>query len=410
MNEPSAEEVRQAVDAELLPAKVTPQLPAVAELHAMTPAQARVDAVANVLHKAYERASTLELNPEQVTRLKADFPDEAFKLGAGGNPDLLYIEHAYLRDRFDEVIGMGQWALVRTKPHWGEDYTTAKGQKATRIYADCALLIKGCLVSEAIGEMSYFHNNASQTYGDAAEGSETAAFRRCAKKLGVGLQAWKKDYCEGWMQRHKKEFRPAQPSQAPTRPAPAAPPKPAETPSRVPTAATKAWFLKQLPEPAKGMALSYFTEVGAILPTEGLEDLPLANVPTTKDELKALLGAIEHFASSGEAVAAFPPHRDAPIIPPKEEAKESAPEGDKPEDAEDAPWRSFVIPFGKMAGKTLAEVDKKFLYGFWAGYTVETEWNGKPKKAETIAKDRAFRVALDDAGRHYEFKKPEDKQ
>jgi hypothetical protein len=119
---------------------------------------------------------------------------------------------------------MGQWALVRSRPHWGEDFVTGKGQKAVRIYADCALLIRGCLVSEAIGEMVYYPNNAIQSYGDAEEGSETAAFRRCAKKIGVGLQAWKKDFCEAWMkgrqnpqaktytvQSHKQEEKPVAP-------------------------------------------------------------------------------------------------------------------------------------------------------------------------------------------------------
>lgn len=383
---------------------------------AMTPAQARVDAVANVLHKAYERASTLELTPEQVTRLKADFPDEAFKLGAGGNPDLLYIEHAYLRDRFDEVIGMGQWALVRTKPHWGEDYTTAKGQKATRIYADCALLIKGCLVSEAIGEMSYFHNNASQTYGDAAEGSETAAFRRCAKKLGVGLQAWKKDYCEGWMKRHKGGFRPAQAPQAPSRPAPAtAPPtKPADTAPRVPTLATKAWFLKQLPDAAKEMATNYFIEVGALLPTEALSDLPLANVPTSKDELKAVLGAIEHFGETGEAAAAFPPHRDAPIIPPKETEKPIEVPRDKPgADAPDEWFMKIVVPVphkGQKRDEYLKSPDtigslyearhqddsaRNRLFGFAYNYEAKGWTKNTGQQMPPSAADIKFREALD---------------
>lgn len=174
----------------------------------LTPAQARVEAVASVLAAAYAKASTLELSPEAVLKLKADFPDEAFKQGAAGKADLIYIEHAFLRDRFDEALGMGQWALVRTRPHWGEDFRTSKGEQATRIYADCALLVRGALVSEAIGDMVYYPNNATQNYGDAAEGAVTAAFRRCAKQFGVGLQAWKKDFCEGWWARRRAERAP----------------------------------------------------------------------------------------------------------------------------------------------------------------------------------------------------------
>lgn len=73
--------------------------------------------------------------------------------------------------------------------------------------------------------------------------------------------------------------------------------------------------------------------------------------------------------------------------------------------APDAPWRSFPVPFGKMAGKKLAEIEKKYLFGFWANFVVETEYQGKPKKPETIAKDTAFREMLNEAGAHYGFVK-----
>ena len=48
---------------------------------------------------------------------------------------------------------------------------------------------------------------------------------------------------------------------------------------------------------------------------------------------------------------------------------------------------------------------KNYLFGLWANYTVETEYKGKSKKPETIAKDKTFREMLDLAGAHYEFTK-----
>ena len=182
----------------------------------LTPAQARVESVARTMDAAMNRASTLILTPEEITALKAEFPDDAFKPGAAGKEHLIYIEHAFLRDRFDQVLGMGQWACLRTRPHWAEEFETAKREKAVRIYADCALLVRGCMVSESIGEMVYYPNNTAQNYGDAAEGAVTAAFRRCAKNFGVGLQAWKKDYGDGWWARRRG-------GPPPVRPAPAAP-------------------------------------------------------------------------------------------------------------------------------------------------------------------------------------------
>lgn len=371
-----------------------------------TPAQARIEAVSSVLHSAYQKASLLQLTSEEIKALKADFPDEAFKLGAGGNDQLIYIEFAFLRDRFDEVIGMGQWALVRTRPHWGEDYVTGKGQKATRIYADCALVIRGCLVAEAIGEMSYFHNNATQSYGDAVEGSETAAFRRCAKKFGVGLQAWKKDFCAAWMQKHRNPtaVRVGYEKVSYEKPVPA-PAKPK------PLTANEAFkykmILKLKAEPGqdcRNIVTEYFQKIGALIPTEELEDLPLRFVPVSKEEMAALHKAITDFEAGGEAKRAFDPHIEGePTTKTKQATATQPPPAST--DSKDEPWRSFPTPFGKHAGVMLGNLDKNVLFGFWANYTVETHYNGKPKKEETIQKDRIFREMLDAAGRHYDFVK-----
>jgi hypothetical protein len=66
------------------------------------------------------------------------------------------------------------------------------------------------------------------------------------------------------------------------------------------------------------------------------------------------------------------------------------------------------MPFGKEAGIPLAKMPKNKLFGWWANYIVETEYNGKPKRPETIAKDQMFRAMLDEAGKHYAFTKPTD--
>lgn len=180
----------------------------------LTPAQSRINAVSRVMNSATERASTLILTPEESRALAADFPDEAFRYGAAGKENLIYIEHASLRDRFNEVLGLGQWTILRTRPHWAEEYQVWDKNKncykpAVRVYADCALLIRGCLVAEGIGDMTYHPDNPAMNFGDAAEGAQTQAFRRCAKNFGVGIQAWKKDWCEAWMRKHPQGTRPA---------------------------------------------------------------------------------------------------------------------------------------------------------------------------------------------------------
>lgn len=204
----------------------TGEIAPLVERTGLTPAQARVNSVSRTMDAAMARASTLDLTPDEIEKLKADFPDEAFKTGAAGKENLIYIEHPYLRDRFDTAIGMGQWALVRVEPFKEERFNYFKNGKqaeAARVYATCALIIRGCLVAEATGDGTYYFNNESGNYGDAAEAAMTQAFRRCAKQFGVGLQAWKKDWCEGWWQRRRGH---ADPTKRGTPPAPAPVAKP----------------------------------------------------------------------------------------------------------------------------------------------------------------------------------------
>src|SRR4051812_10178226 len=100
-------------------------------------AQAKTDAIAALTQSAYARASDLRLTKEETDIVNADFPDEAFRAGAGGKDNLIYIEHAYLRDRLNQAFGPGQWAIV-PRSRWSEDYiyrdTHGKDQKAACVY------------------------------------------------------------------------------------------------------------------------------------------------------------------------------------------------------------------------------------------------------------------------------------
>lgn len=270
----------------------------------ITPAQAKIDAVANLTMKAYERASTLVLTPEEIAALQADFPDEAFQPGAAGKEHLIYIEHAHLRDRLNQVFGPGQWAII-PRSRWAEDFTTEKGQQASRVYVEAMLCIRGCFVAEAIGDMVYYRNNASQNYGDAVEGAKTAALRRCAKELGIGLQAWKKEFGEGWWQRRRSGKRPQNAPETRTAASGAKAPatgKPGakQAAPAVPKEATedqKARFIKTL-LPLGQAALDFAYDKGWLLPPGGdfpgepLECISLVHVPTTQKQFQAIMDEI----------------------------------------------------------------------------------------------------------------------
>ncbi len=189
-------------DGEVISLPAVPEQTRHAQETPQTPAQARVDAVALLTMQAYERASTLVLDAQERKTLTADFPDDDFKLGAGGKADLIYLEHHALRARFHSVFGPGAWSII-PRNRWTEEYRTSGGKQAVRVYVEAMLLVRGCFVGEAIGDMTYFPDNATTNFGDAIEGAKTAALRRCAKEFGVGLQAWNRDWVDGWKKRQR---------------------------------------------------------------------------------------------------------------------------------------------------------------------------------------------------------------
>jgi hypothetical protein len=169
---------------------------------------ARVESVNDLLSKAYEKASQLELTEKEIAALTADFQDVDFRRGAGGNQDLIYIEHQSLRQRLNKVLGVGKWSLI-IRRNWSEEFMAGRPpQAAFRVYVESVLIVRGCFVGEAIGDGVYYKANASGNYGDAYESAKSAALRRCCKEFGIGLQAWNKDWCEGWKARYPGFNRP----------------------------------------------------------------------------------------------------------------------------------------------------------------------------------------------------------
>lgn len=262
------------------------QLPA-----AMTATQARVDAVAALTSVALSKAGTLQLTQEETERLTVNFADSDFLPGAAGKENLIYCQHAALRDRLNSVLGLGQWALV-VREAWNEDFKTGKGVEGVRVYVRAMMLVRGCYVAEAVGDMDYYPSNGQQNYGDAFEGSKTAAFRRCAKEFGVGLQAWRKDWCEGWWTRKRK----------PAGPAPAPPAKPVPTPRAMTPAERKDTLLAKL----KGLeaeATKVFIEEGVILETESFEDIDLTTIERMSPEnMLALIKTVKNRKADNDQV------------------------------------------------------------------------------------------------------------
>ncbi len=172
--------------------------------------RAKNDAVSKLMETSYAKAGQLQLTKEESDALLAEFPDTAFRPGAAGKESLIYIEHADLRDRLTAVLGLGQWTLVTVRS-WEETFEHTKYVnnqpklvQGIKVYTETALIVRGCFVGNAVGDMDYYPDNLQANYGDAFEGAKTAAFRRCAKEFGIGLQAWRKNWTEGWWSRRNQ--------------------------------------------------------------------------------------------------------------------------------------------------------------------------------------------------------------
>ena len=391
-----------------------------------TAAQAKVEAVANLTFSAYARAATLEITEEESDALSADFPDEAFKPGAAGKEHLIYIEHAFLRDRFAQVFGMGQWAIV-PRSRWAEEFRSFKGVEGSRVYVEAMLIVRGCFVGEAVGAMEYYPSNAAQNYGDAVEGAKTAAFRRCAKEFGIGLQAWKKDWCEGWWERKNAQKRPPAPAgrsatpAPPSTPTPPAPPPPAKSegpkpPLTIATSNTRAAALDRLGCQEEGVARntlhSYLVALGWLQNEKTVEQWPVRFVPLSADELEAFKVGLASFSLNSVAVAPYEPHGMDPALLQATPVTPVAPPPPGPELPPAAPnWRDYVLTFGKSTkGKALGSFTEPDLLNYIQNFVVR-EWVEDAKGVKQfyapaiVAEQKALRAALDQAAAEFAAKK-----
>lgn len=102
---------------------------------------------------------------------------------------IAYLPHIVYTRWFNEAFGRTGWAIV----------PTSRPQKVGNLLLVPYLLyIHGVPVAAATGEHEYHETNARQTYGDVLESTVASALRRCAKRLGVGLEMWD----PAWLERN----------------------------------------------------------------------------------------------------------------------------------------------------------------------------------------------------------------
>jgi hypothetical protein len=168
--------------------------------------EARTVAVSELLTTAYAQASNLRLTEAESKALRVPFDDSVVRGGARGDERLLYISHIHLSDRLTDVLGIGQWALVKRSQR-AEKTQDNNGKPLIRLYYEGVLLIRGAFVTEAVGVGQYHPHNPKEDYGTALESAMSDCLTRCAKRIGVGSQIWDKGYCDSWLAKKRSPVR-----------------------------------------------------------------------------------------------------------------------------------------------------------------------------------------------------------
>lgn len=164
----------------------------------------RAEMINAALAPAYASVGQINITPEESTKLMAPFADAAVRSGAKGDERLLYIPHIHLSDRLNQVLGIGQWSLVRRGEKLGEIITGPTGKKTQRVYADCVLVIRGAVASEAVGSGAYHPNNPKEDYSSGVEQAVSDGLSRCCKRLSIGSQVWDPAHNEAWLERQSE--------------------------------------------------------------------------------------------------------------------------------------------------------------------------------------------------------------
>jgi hypothetical protein len=152
----------------------------------------RVGHIGQLLGQAYQGASTLKLNKQELKELREEFPDDAVEIRP--HDGIIYISHMALRERLWDVFGSTSVAEVMRERFMRSD--------TNEVGVDLVLMIRGVFIAEGIGTAKYYPNNPKASFGDTVEAAWSDAIRRCCKKFGVGTQVWRPQYVRDWLEKY----------------------------------------------------------------------------------------------------------------------------------------------------------------------------------------------------------------
>jgi hypothetical protein len=129
----------------------------------------------------------IKLTKAEEEILAEPVPIDDVEIKPNGRP---FLSHPGYTRWFNRAFGRLGWGLVpRAKPM----------RSGNSVVCPHILYIHGKPAAMAFGEQEYFEGNKDQTYGDALEATIASALRRCAKRLGVGLELWDRPWLNRFM-------------------------------------------------------------------------------------------------------------------------------------------------------------------------------------------------------------------
>lgn len=135
---------------------------------------------------ALMRAGTLTLSDWERAGLAAPFPAAVVRQRKLKTRTENYIPHIQISRRLCDVLGIGQWCLIRLREWFDEPTQT--------VYGSYALVVRGVWVGDTVAGWPYQPANRAMDYADAMESCRGVALRRiAAKSLRCGDQVWAGD-------------------------------------------------------------------------------------------------------------------------------------------------------------------------------------------------------------------------
>ena len=144
-------------------------------------------AIALPNEQKFQGASSLVLPQKTSSALMRTFAPPEYDILPSGE---CYVSHVFVRRRLNEVLGLGQWALVPV------GNPTIQDEKV--IVREFYFYVRSHFIRSVYGEAGYEKSNRRMSWGDALEAAYSNAITRGVKELGIASECWDKRWTEQW--------------------------------------------------------------------------------------------------------------------------------------------------------------------------------------------------------------------